>query len=1444
MKKILICILMIVLFSCPAFAGMPEYIEGEVLVVLNAPMSVFSVQGAAGANDFSDALTNQAEAFASEFELEVLNTFSEIARISGVNIIHLRSEYQSTEELIQELSAVSYVESVSPNCIRYIYDASTADTAGNYDAASIVPNDPYYSQQWNMKAIEMEEAWGNVTGSDTVCVAVLDTGIDYNHPDISANMARDSFGNYGRYFKNGAEASDPMDRDGHGTHVAGIIGAVGNNGIGVTGINWRVKMLAVNVMANRTALDADVIKGINYVVSEKQKGLNIRVANMSFGGWDVLADNSSLGMAVKSLSDAGIICTMAVGNDYESISSPGAAHRNQKVYPACFRFDNTISVGSISYGNGKSSFSNFSTEWVDIAAPGDQIYSTNFSDRYGTLTGTSMAAPHVAGAAALMMAARPAETPAQIKTRILSGAKKIGISEGYWKYGVLDVAGAYHYSGVNVPVTGVVLNKTTMQLGVGEAETLFPIISPNNATNRNVAWKSSNTTVAEVSTGGLVTAKNIGSATITVTTSDSGRTANCSVTVTQAGSIIHPTSVQLDKMSMTIPLGGSGVLVPTIIPENATNKQVEWSSSNVFSATVSDGIVYAGERPGTAVITVRTVDGGFSKQCTVTVISPVTRVFLNKHETTIGVGEEELLEATVEPYNATYYYNLIWSSSNEAVATVTQGGLVVGKGGGTTTVTVKAVDGEFADNCVVNVTGTLVAVSGVTLDKQNISLNAGESELLTETVAPPNASNKNVTWSSSNEAVATVVNGTVTGVSEGPAIVTVKTVDGNYTAMCSVTVSKVITTIPVSGVTLNKQNMTLTVGGSEQLTATIAPSNATNKNMTWSSSNAAVAVVSNGQVFGMSVGDAVITVKTEDGDKTATCLVTVSNIVDKIPVSGVALNKQNMTLLIGGSEQLTETVAPPDATNKNVTWSSSNEAVATVSGGLVTGVSEGSATVTVKTADGDKTATCLVTVTKVGETIPVSGVTLDNQNMTLIVKSSEQLTATVEPANATNKNVTWSSSNEAVAMVSGGYVFGVSEGTATITVRTVDGDKTATCIVTVNRVAVTGVTLNKRSTIIRIGETETLTVTVKPANVSNKDVVWGSDNNEVASVSDGVVTGEGLGTTTIRVMTVEGGFRDGCSVTVSSTIPVPVTGITVDKAEMTVKVGQTGKLTFTVQPENATNKNFSIDSSAPEIAVVNSEGVVTGISVGITTITAYTDDGYRTVESTVTVSDDVPPPDDSVVLVENPKFAENKSDTVQKIEGFSEDDLDISDGKVVIKKSIAEKIFRDLKSDEDMYGVSVVPLPYFEAEVGQGRLAAVKFPMKGSNIRASKPEIANLLKILTPTTGKLLQYASREDEYSDGKFTILKVSDGKPLSPTSPIVADGKYEVVLFIRDGGEYDLDKKENGYVIDPAAIVRKIYEGERGLDDDEGGCNAGFGSISLLLAGLALFTIRRKK
>ena len=503
---------------------------------------------------------------------------------------------------------------------------------------------------------------------------------------------------------------------------------------------------------------------------------------------------------------------------------------------------------------------------------------------------------------------------------------------------------------------------------------------------------------------------------------------------------------------------------------------------------------------------------------------PVASVSLSSTELTLTEGDTYEIVATVNPSNASEK-TVTWSSSNTAVATVSSSGIVTANNVGTAAITVKTDDGGKTASC--SVTVKPVSVSSVTLDKETLTLKIGETYSLTATVLPENAANKRVSWSSSNTSVAMVnSNGKVTAISVGSAIITVTTEDGGKKATCSVSVNP----IPVTGVSLNKTSMTLLIGGTEKLTATVSPSNATNKNVTWSSSNTNIATVdSNGNVSAISVGTAIITVKTEDGGKMATCSVT----VNPISVTGVSLDQTSLTLTEGDTKTLTATVSPSNATDKSVTWSSSNTSVATVSSsGLVTAKSAGSATITVTTKDGSKTATCKVTVKS--KSVPVTGITLNKTTMSLAVGDSEYLYATVTPSNATDKTVSWKSSNTSIATVSSsGYVTAKSVGNAIITATTSDGAKTATCSVTVIPVSVTGVSLDKYSLSLYENDSETLIATVSPSNATNKTVIWSSSNSAVATVnSNGQVLAKAAGSAVITVTTEDGHKSASCSVSV------------------------------------------------------------------------------------------------------------------------------------------------------------------------------------------------------------------------------------------------------------------------------------------------------------------------
>lgn len=333
-----------------------------------------------------------------------------------------------------------------------------------------------------------------------------------------------------------------------------------------------------------------------------------------------------------------------------------------------------------------------------------------------------------------------------------------------------------------------------------------------------------------------------------------------------------------------------------------------------------------------------------------------------------------------------------------------------------------------------------VAVSSITLNENTLALTVGRSETLTATVLPDNATNKNVTWESSDSRVATVdENGKVTAVKQGTATITATTEDGKYTATCTVKVSPA--PVAANDVTLTPDKTTLNVGEKQTLTATVLPADATNKNVTWVSSDTSVATVENGVVTAIGKGTATITVTTADGNHTATCEVTV-----KIPVSSVTLNPTSTALVVGDTKQLTAKVAPANADDSTVTWKSGNTNVATVDqNGNVTAVGVGSTIITATA--GGKSATCKITVT--AKPVPIERIALSNAEVS--VGRTIQLEPVFTPANTTQRDLKWSSSNNMIATIdANGRVRGVAEGKVTITATsTVNSTISAACVVTV-----------------------------------------------------------------------------------------------------------------------------------------------------------------------------------------------------------------------------------------------------------------------------------------------------------------------------------------------------------------------------------------------------------
>lgn len=352
-----------------------SFVPGEVIVVVKETSQASSSASSSAVK--AAALRSAESSFASGNGLKLVQSFKPVTvktsasasslknvtnNTSALNetlsVIHLRSSSgESTNEMIARLKKDPRVVSVSPNRIRRLSDSAKT------------PNDPYYPDQWGLSRISMPQAWSRASGSRETIAVVMDTGVIYDHPDLAANMysmpktladkmglPADFVGSCGAWLHSdnaspidavpiGPGATDEAvsadinrtdsrasmskvgDVDGHGTHCAGIIGAVGNNGVGISGVNWNVSLMAVNIFSKMDdcdgdgnpetqAFDSDIIRAIDFVLSAKNAGANIRVVNMSFGGWEnedgANQEQNVMALKLRALNDADVICVIAL----------------------------------------------------------------------------------------------------------------------------------------------------------------------------------------------------------------------------------------------------------------------------------------------------------------------------------------------------------------------------------------------------------------------------------------------------------------------------------------------------------------------------------------------------------------------------------------------------------------------------------------------------------------------------------------------------------------------------------------------------------------------------------------------------------------------------------------------------------------------------------------------------------------------------------------------------------------------------------------------------------------------------------------------------------------------------------------------------------------------------------------------------------------------------
>lgn len=683
------------------------------------------------------------------------------------------------------------------------------------------------------------------------------------------------------------------------------------------------------------------------------------------------------------------------------------------------------------------------------------------------------------------------------------------------KSGTLTIYGKFD----PIPVQSVKLNKDSETIYTNNKNgiQLKATITPANAADTSVVWTSSNNSVAKVNSNGKVTPVSAGTATITCTSKfDSSKKDTFQVTVKQ-----YVDKVTLSATTDEIFEGETLQITAKVSPSDASNKNLTWSSSNSSVATVSSSGKVTGITSGTAVITAVANDRNqISGKYTVEILLPVTAITLDQTSAVLYTNNTAGLQLhpTLTPAAASLA-SVSWETGNANVATVSKNGLVKPVAPGTVTITCRSKsDRTVTATCTVTVKQY---VESITIHSTLASIAADESLQLSTTVLPNNATDKSLTWTSSNPNAATVDStGKITGVGGGTAVITASANDGSgVRSSFKITVAALPGTapqVPVTGVTVVSSDMTAyTVDRTAQVNATVTPSGA-DADMIWASSNEAAATIDNsGLITLIRGGNTILTGRcVSDPHYYVNVNLRVVQSVENIVIVG-----EKKVENVGGTTQLTAEVSPDIAENKAVTWASENPEIATVDqNGTVTGRTNGVARITAVAQDGSNvSAYAFVKIGK--DPIPVESITLDYTELSRYTneKDGVVLTPTVLPEYADDLSVIWSSSDEEVAVVDrNGRVTFSTPGTATITCRSVmTPSVTATCTVTVKQY-VEQIVLDGSTATFIPGETTQLQASVYPSNASDKTVVWSSSDPAVAQVNqNGNITAVGYGTAEI-----------------------------------------------------------------------------------------------------------------------------------------------------------------------------------------------------------------------------------------------------------------------------------------------------------------------------------------
>ena len=700
-------------------------------------------------------------------------------------------------------------------------------------------------------------------------------------------------------------------------------------------------------------------------------------------------------------------------------------------------------------------------------------------------------------------------------------------------------------------------------------------------------------------------------------------TAVCNITI---GEAVTDFSIKHEK---TMKVGSKQYLSTSITGETVGAKIV-WFVSDTKLATITDlsGNSPAAEitalAPGPVVVTAFNTSNNTYATCVITINQPIEdlqigidNVASSTYETVLSKGFI-FMQPIYKPENATTE-EFTWSSSKEDVATVDNTGKVTILKEGETLIRVKAEDenGKFGE-CALSIVRN--PITDIVTDVSELYMVKGDTYTVTTEIAPIDPSDKTLIWSSDDESIAKVDNnGKITAVGVGnpggtPATITVEAAVGDADGGKIRRTIKVYVREKLEDVKFESNDTYINVGASKNVGLIYTPAENINKNVEFASSNTSIFTVekdkdNNCTIKGVAVGTAILSCVSEDlgAGKVATCTVHVT--ATAVPATDFAITPADATVDIGKTLQLEKIFTPKDATNQYVTWSSSDTAIATVNNvGTVTGVKEGKITISAVYTDTPDRVPWIRTSTITVKDAPIRATSFDVDPATknIIVGEKFNITPIFTPDNTTNKHVDYQSLDTGVVTVDDkGVVTGVGAGDAVIQCQSEDGGFIATCAVRVDNAI--EFSLSPATKEIAVGKSFKLKKVTKPAD-ANKTATWSTSNASIASVSaSGRVTGKRIGSCVISCTITKYNQSARCRVKVAKLN----SKVKFDNKNIRIGVGQTHRLKTTVWTNNSSKPKLNWKSANSSVASVNSGGKITGKRVGLTKITATTNDSVR-----------------------------------------------------------------------------------------------------------------------------------------------------------------------------------------------------------------------------------------